>query len=54
MRYRVSTRFNWYADGVARIVLGNLEETLLQVYASRALAASIDTPGENNGLEHGV
>ena len=54
MRYRVSTRFNWYADGVARIVLGNLEETLLQVYASRALAAPIDTPGENNGLEHGV
>ncbi len=54
MRYRVSTRFNWYADGVARIVLGNLEEALLQIYASRALAAR-ETGGENgNGLEQGI
>ena len=36
MRYRVSTQFNWYADAVARLVLGNLAETLLRVYERRA------------------
>ncbi|MBL8265787.1 hypothetical protein [Steroidobacter sp.] len=36
MHYRVSTRFNWYADAVARLVLGNLEEVLLGVYERRA------------------
>jgi hypothetical protein len=38
MRYRISTRFNWYADVVARIVLGNLESTLLGIYRTRAEA----------------
>lgn len=38
MHYRVSTRFNWYADAVARIVLGNLEEVLLGVYQERSQA----------------
>jgi hypothetical protein len=38
MRYRVSTRFNWYADAVARLVLGNLESTLLDIYRTRAEA----------------
>ena len=36
MHYRVSTRFNWYAEPVARLVLGNLEEVLLGVYQRRA------------------
>lgn len=36
MHYRVSTRFNWYADAVARVVLGNLEEVLLGVYQRRS------------------
>lgn len=54
MHYRVSTRFNWYADGVARTVLGNLEEALLQVYASRAVAARTDGSRNDDGLEHGV
>jgi hypothetical protein len=36
IHYRVSTRFNWYADGVARIVLGNLEEVLLELYQQRS------------------
>jgi hypothetical protein len=39
MHYRVSTRFNWYADAVARLVLGNLEEVLLGVYQRRSEAA---------------
>lgn len=43
MRYRVSTRFNWYSDAVARVVLGNLETTLLGIYRTRAEAS--------NGLE---
>jgi hypothetical protein len=38
MHYRVSTRFNWYAEPVARIVLGNLEEVLLGLYRRRAEA----------------
>lgn len=38
MHYRVSTRLNWYADAVARIVLGNLEEVLLGVYQERSQA----------------
>lgn len=38
MHYRVSTRFNWYADAVARLVLGNLEEVLLGVYRQRSQA----------------
>jgi hypothetical protein len=38
MHYRVSTRFNWYADAVARLMLGNLEEVLLGVYQGRAEA----------------
>ncbi|WP_116810241.1 SRPBCC domain-containing protein [Steroidobacter cummioxidans] len=40
MHYRVSTRFNWYADAVARLVLGNLEEVLLGVYRRR-----LEAPG---------
>lgn len=38
MHYRISTRFNWYAEPVARIVLGNLEEVLLGLYQRRAEA----------------
>jgi hypothetical protein len=38
MHYRVSTRFNWYAEPVARIVLGNVEEVLLGMYRRRSEA----------------
>jgi hypothetical protein len=38
MHYRVSTRFNWYADAVARLLLGNLEGVLLGVYQQRSQA----------------
>jgi hypothetical protein len=38
LHYRVSTRFNWYADPVARIVLGNAEEVLLGMYRQRSEA----------------
>lgn len=47
MRYRVSTHFNWYADGVARLLLGNLQEHLLDLYRKRL--ASIPSPP--HGLE---
>jgi hypothetical protein len=35
IRYRVSTRFNWYADPVARLLIGNVEEVLLDFYRRR-------------------
>lgn len=37
MSYRVSTRFNWYAEPVARFLIGNFEEVILNFYAQRAL-----------------
>jgi hypothetical protein len=36
MRYRVSTQFNWYADPVARLLLGNMEEGNLDFYRRRS------------------
>ena len=36
VRYRVSTQFNFYAAPVARFLLGNLSETGLRMYRSRA------------------
>jgi hypothetical protein len=38
LHYRVSTRFNWYAEPVARLVLGNVEEVLLGMYRRRSEA----------------
>ena len=39
MRYRVSTDFNWYAEPIARFLVGNFEETILPFYRQRTLAA---------------
>lgn len=36
MRYRVSTHFNWYAEPIARFLIGNFEDTILKFYARRA------------------
>lgn len=36
MRYRVSTRFNWYAKVIAQGLIGNFEEVILGFYARRA------------------
>lgn len=36
MQYRVSTRFNWYADPVAQFLLGNVEEVNLNFYRERS------------------
>ena len=38
MSYRVSTRFNWYAQPVAALFVSNFEETALRFYARRAEA----------------
>ncbi|HEY1092250.1 MAG TPA: SRPBCC domain-containing protein, partial [Burkholderiaceae bacterium] len=38
MHYRVSTQFNWYADGVARALIGNFEQVILEFYRRRAVA----------------
>lgn len=32
IRYRLSTQFNWYAGPLARALMGNLEETVLEFY----------------------
>ncbi len=36
MSYRVSTDFNWYANGVAKLLIGNFEEVILDFYRVRA------------------
>lgn len=36
MSYRVSTQFNWYADLVARALIGNFEDVILEFYRRRA------------------
>jgi hypothetical protein len=38
MRYRVSTHFNWYANPLARLLIGDFESTALELYARRAEA----------------
>lgn len=37
MQYRVSTGFNWYADGVAKLLFGNFEDVILEFYRRRAM-----------------
>ena len=44
MRYRVSTRFNWYAQPIAQWLIGNFEEVILGFYARRAEAAATIPP----------
>ena len=41
MHYRVSTQFNWYADAVAQVLLGNVEEVLLNFYRQRSETNSL-------------
>ena len=41
IHYRVSTEFNLYADWVARLLLGNFSEVLLDLYRDRSLAAPV-------------
>ena len=36
IHYRVSTDFNWYANGVAKLLIGNFEEVILDFYRVRA------------------
>jgi hypothetical protein len=36
MGYRVSTGFNWYADGVAQLLVGNFQDVVLAFYRHRA------------------
>ena len=38
MRYRVSTQFNWYAEPMARWLVGDFEETILAFYKRRSEA----------------
>jgi hypothetical protein len=36
-RYRLSTRFNWYAGPLLQVVMGNAADTYLNLYAARAV-----------------
>jgi hypothetical protein len=38
MSYRVSTPFNWYANPIAEMLIGNFEDAALQFYARRAIS----------------
>lgn len=38
--WRVSTRFNWYADGIAQFLLGDFSNHILQFFKVRSEAAS--------------
>jgi len=40
VQYRVSTRFNWYAEPVAALLLGNMAEANLNFYRQRSEAAT--------------
>jgi hypothetical protein len=40
MRCRVSTHFNWYAKPVARLLIGNFEDVILNFYRARSVAAT--------------
>lgn len=40
IQYRVSTRFNWYADPVARVLLGNVADVNLEYYRHRSESAT--------------
>ena len=41
MHYRVSTEFDWYADAVAKFLIGNFEEVILGFYRQRSLGAAV-------------
>lgn len=40
VHYRISTQFNFYADWVARLLIGNLNENGLRIYKERSEAAA--------------
>jgi hypothetical protein len=42
-RYRLSTRFNWYAGPVLHVVMSNAADTYLSLYAARARAQDART-----------
>lgn len=52
MQYRVSTQFNWYAEPIARWLMGDFEETVLDFYRRRAELAqrSLAAPRPHAGL----
>jgi len=41
IRYRMGTDFDWYADLLARMLIGNFEEVILRFYERRAKAPAI-------------
>jgi hypothetical protein len=36
MHYRINTEFNWYANPIAQLLIGNFEEVILNFYSLRA------------------
>jgi hypothetical protein len=46
VQYRVSTQFNWYADRVAQLLLGNMAERNLEFYRRRSEVAALPSKME--------
>ena len=36
MHYRISTQFNWYANPVGELLIGNFEDVILKFYKERS------------------
>lgn len=41
MRYRINTEFNWYANPLAQLLIGNFEEVILNFYSQRAADSAL-------------
>jgi hypothetical protein len=41
--YRISTQFNWYTDPIARLLIGNFEEVILDFYGNRSALSRLPT-----------
>jgi hypothetical protein len=50
MGYRVTTQFNWYTEPLARVLLGNFEEIVLEFYGRRAVSGGVRSWGPCSGF----
>jgi hypothetical protein len=51
VHYRISTQFNFYADWVAQLLVGNLSEVGLQLYKARAERDWNARPRQHHGQQ---
>jgi len=53
IEYRVSTHFNWYANPIAQVLIGNFEDVILDFYRRRSEAAVPADENTDPSLRHG-